>query len=191
MRIRTPKSLYSLFLLPLVFSSGCGLLLGNIKPVDEKSDQYGVVDLAKENPKIWSKLTAAQEGADVKDPETTTTEVPDVAFQSTKTAAVISINSSCRLGAEADHGDLRTLSNQLTYGISDVSHRAEQNLTVQAVPALQTSLQGRMNGNEIALKAIVLKRNSCVYDLLYMAPPQHFADNEQDFDRFVGSLRLK
>jgi hypothetical protein len=187
---------FSSICITLVFSflaSGCGLLLGNIRPVDEKSDQYGVADLAKENPKIWTKLTPAQEGGDSHDPEVTTTEVPDVAFQSTRTAAVISINSSCRptTDAQADPGDLRALASQLTYGITDTSRRTERNLTLQSIPALETDLQGRMNGNDISLKAIVLKKSTCVYDLLYMAPPAHFADNEPDFDHFVASLRLK
>lgn len=192
---KTPLQHPFLFLVPLLLASGpgCGLLIGNIKPVDERSDHYGVAALDKENPKVWSKLTPAQEGASSLDPETTTTEIPDVAFQSAQTAAVVSINSSCRPSTETEspQSDLRVLANQLTYGITDISHRAERNLTVQSLPALETQLQGRMNGNDISLKAIVLKKNTCIYDLLYMAPPAHFADNEPDFDHFVASLRLK
>jgi hypothetical protein len=174
-------------------ATGCGLLIGNVKPVDEKSDQYGVADLAKENPKLWTRLTPAQEGADVREPETTSTEIPDVAFQSSRTAAVISINSSCRptQRAELDHMDLQALTNQLTYGITDPAKRSERNLTIQSVPALESQVEGRMNGNPIAIKTVVLRKNSCVYDLLYMAPPAHFAENEPDFDHFVASLRLR
>jgi hypothetical protein len=192
--LRHPLAFFTpVFFLLLATGPGCGLLIGNIKPVDEKSDHYGVAELDKENPKVWTKLTPAQEGADSHDPETTTTEVPDVAFQSSRTAAVVSINSSCRptTDTEAAQSDLRVLANQLTYGITDISHRTERNLTVQSLPALETALQGRMNGNEISLKAVVLKKNACIYDLLYMAPPAHFADNEPDFDHFVASLRLK
>lgn len=186
-------------------SSGCGLLIGNVKPVDEKSDQYGVADLSKDQPQVWKRLTDAQQGADAQDPEVTATEVPDVAFQSIKTAAVISINSSCRASTAGDDAEydaskdpgqkqddeLRALAHQLTFGISDVSRRSERKLTVQGSPALQTQLQGKLRGNPIAIRTIVFKRGDCVYDLLYMAPPKHFAENERDFDHFVASLRVK
>jgi hypothetical protein len=199
-----PVALATLLPLLSLTSAGCGLLIGNIKPVEEKSDQYGVADLAKDNPKAWTRLSASQQGADVRDPDVTATEVPDVAFQSPKTAAVISINSSCHLigrgddapepkaaPAEGADGELRTLAKQLTFGISNVTHRTEKTLTIQGSPALQTTLQGRINHNDIALRTVVLRKNGCVYDLLYMAPPAHFAENEADFDHFVASLRLK
>jgi hypothetical protein len=189
-RIRTLTRTAPLALMLLGFGPGCGLLIGNVKPVDEKSDQYGMADLSKENPKVWTRLTPAQEGADGRDPETTATEVPDMAFQSSKTAAVISINSSCRSGS-AESKDLKALTNQLLFGISDISRRVEKDLAVQNTPALETTLQGRMNGNEIALRSVVLKRRACVYDLLYMAPPSNFAENEPEFNHFVASLRLK
>jgi hypothetical protein len=194
-RPRTPISLHALvFHFLLIFlvglASGCGLLIGNVKPVEEKSDQYGVADLTKESPGKWNRLSAKQQGGDTANPEATATEVPDAAYQSPKTAAVISINSSCRSGETAD-ADLKALANQLTYGISDVSRRTEQKLTLQGTEALETTVQGKMNHNDIALKTVVLRKNGCIYDLLYMAPPEHFAANEPDFDKFVASLRLK
>jgi hypothetical protein len=198
--IRLPNLHLPFFCLSLAaLSSGCGLLIGNVKPVEEKSDQYGIADLAKENPQVWARLTDTQQGADAKDPEATSTEVPDVAFQSARSAAVISINSSCRPPESAlssneprdPSEDLKALANQLTYGISQISQRTERNLTLQGAPALQTTLQGKMNRNDIALRTVVLRKNGCVYDLLYMAPPARFKDNEADFDHFVASLRLK
>lgn len=189
--ISMPAIVFPLLLIALVsLASGCGLLIGNVKPVEEKSDQYGVADLSKDYPGKWTRLTTKQQGGDVKNPEATATEIPDAAYQSPQTAAVISINSSCRSGETADT-DLKTLANQLTYGISNVSRRTEQNLTLQGTEALQTTVQGQMSQNNIALKTVVLKKNGCIYDLLYMAPPEHFASSEPDFDKFVASLRLK
>lgn len=192
---RTSTSLTGLLLRLLLlsvasFGTGCGLLIGNVKPVEEKSDQYGVIDLAKDNPAVWTRLTDKQQGGDMKNPEATATEIPDAAYQSSKSAAVISINSSCRTG-ETSEVDLKALANQLTYGLSNISQRSERNLTLQGTKALQTTVQGKLNQNEIALRTVVLRKNGCIYDLLYMAPPARFAENEPDFERFVASLRLK
>ena len=41
--------------------SGCGVLIGNVKPVDEKSEAYGVMDLSKESPE-WRKLDPQETG---------------------------------------------------------------------------------------------------------------------------------
>jgi hypothetical protein len=41
------------------------------------------------------------------------------------------------------------------------------------------------------LRTVVLRRGSCVYDLMYVARPEHFKDNEPDFAHFIASLKLK
>ena len=82
----------------LTFGSACstvGALVGNEKPIDQKSETYGVLDLSKSNPD-WSELdpkTVGDEHANGGD--TITSEISDVAFQSKSTAAIISLNSSC------------------------------------------------------------------------------------------------
>ena len=43
---------------------------------------------------------------------------------------------------------------------------------------------GRVQG-----EAYVIKAADCVYDLLYVSPPQYFEQGRPDFDRFVRSLR--
>jgi hypothetical protein len=191
--MNSSRTLLLAALLPFVLlaDTGCGLLFGTVKPVDEKSDQYGVMDLSKENPAVWTRLNATEEGGDVKHPETTATEISDVAFQSKKTAAIVSLNSSCRPNADNQNADLRTLTDPLLLGISNVAQRVEKNMTIQSTPALETTVEGQVNGQDISLRSVVLRRNSCVYDLLYMAPPAHFASNEADFSHFVASLRLK
>jgi len=180
-------------LLVLVTSSGCGLLLGNIKPVDEKSETYGVADLSKENPAEWTRLDPSatdKNTPDAQAPDSRSSEISDVVYQSKKTAATISINSACRTGDEAET-DLRKISDLLFLGISDVTLRDEKPLQLQGTPALQTTLIGNLNHERVQIRTVVLKRSDCVYDVIYLAPPQSFSKNEKDFAHFVDSLRLK
>ena len=184
-----------LLILALLLQSGCGLLLGNVKPVDEKSDSYGVADLSKESPD-WVRLEQSPKTDDsTNDPKTNDgsgpSELPDVAFQSQKTAAVISLNSACRPSTETERKDLRNFTNLLLLGISNISLRDEKEITIQDTPALQTTIRGTLNGQPIALRTVVLKRKSCLYDITYIARPDAFGENEDTFSHFIASLRLK
>src|SRR5689334_22833806 len=86
----------------MVFSS-CSVLVGNVKPVDEKSENYGVADLSKENAD-WVRVEGEKSAKSAE----TNTEVADVAFQSKQTASIISLNSACRPYLDESE-DLRTL----------------------------------------------------------------------------------
>ncbi len=174
--------------------SSCSTLVGNIKPVDEKSDRYQIVDLAKEQPTLWRKLSAAS--LQPKDAQIGTnadafsSEVTDFAFQSVKTAAIISLNSSCRKGRGAA-AELTPYLNELLLGITDISEKTETTLEVAGVPAAQEIVAGRMAGESTKIQALVLAKNDCVYDLMYISRPDRFSTHEADFNRFVSSLRLR
>jgi len=177
-----------LILGPFFLVSGCGVLFGNIKPVEEKSESYHIEDLSKQDPD-WIKLDAAQEQA--LDPETTTNpDISDVAFQSKKTSSIISLNSACRKVSPPNQ-DLQSFTRELFLGISDVTVHDEYPFQVQNSPALQTTIRGKMGDEQMMLRAVVLHRNFCTYDLMYVARPEHFTEQEQFFSQFVQSLRLK
>ncbi|MBC7690461.1 MAG: hypothetical protein H7222_01720 [Methylotenera sp.] len=175
--------------------TACGLLVGNIKPVDEKNKDYRVMDLAKANPD-WKRLEPVvsanpDEQSDVKkNKEAFAAETSDVSFQSEKTASIISMNTACR-ERRADDSNLKAISNQLLLGIADVTQRDEKQIQIQGVPALETTIRGKLNGEPMALKTLVVHQDICVYDLMYIARPEHFDAQVADFDRFASSLRLK
>ena len=164
-------------------SSGCGLLLGNIKPADEKSEGYGIMDLAQRNPD-WKKLPSSKEA-------TNDAAASDVAYQSATTSSVISLNSACRPTIATEERDLKAYTDQLFLGIREVTHREEKSSVVQGVPALETTLTGKVDGEMTEIRSVVVRRGECVYDLMYVARPEHFPANEADFAQFVASLKLR
>lgn len=180
-----------------ISSSGCALFrlagatVGNERPVEEKSELYRVADLSKQS-KEWMKLESGSG-------DSTRTDVSDVAYQSRRNASIISLNSACRKGADDDSDDkredLKKLSSRLFLGLTDITFHNERGLTVQGEDALETTIQGKLNGHdegeEMLLRSVVLRKGACVYDLMYMARPKHFGTNEKDFAHFVDSLRFK
>lgn len=203
-----PHSLLSRFaflgcVLALGSAAGCGLLIGNVKPVEEKSEQYGVLDLSYSNPD-WVKLPedelpeedagpekGTQKGHEKDKEGAPSTAVPDVAYQSQKTSSIISLNSVCRPANKTFEPDLREVSRLLTLGFTQVTLREQRDLTVGGRPALETTVRGKLNGVPTMLRTVVVHHDDCVYDMVYVARPPLFESQERDFTRFVSSLRLK
>lgn len=172
----------------------CSTLVGTVKPVDEKSDHYGVLDLSAEAPKVWKKLDAsqlipkdAQIGANK---DAFTSEVTDFAFQSQKNSSIVSLNSSCRKG-RGEVLDLLPFLRELFLGMTDFDEEEPKSIQIAGVPALEKTLDGRMAGERTKIRALVLSKNDCVYDLMYISRPSQFPVHESDFNRFVSSLRLR
>ncbi|MBC7387212.1 MAG: hypothetical protein H7301_13755 [Cryobacterium sp.] len=185
--------LLSSSLLGLGFS-GCSTLVGSVKPVDEKSEHYGVLDLAKEQPAVWKKLNDQQlQPRDAQigtNKDAFSSEVTDFAFQSVKTAAIISLNSSCRKG-RGRITELKPYLRELFLGMTDKSEQEQIETTVDNTPALERTVEGRMAGEETKIRAFVLSKTDCIYDLMYISRPNRFETHAADFNRFVSSLRLR
>jgi hypothetical protein len=192
--------LWATSLAALFATSGCSVVVGNVRPLEEKSTEYGVMDLSRSN-SDWKKLDpvkAAAQSESGKAQDVSPTEVSDVAYQSSSTASIISLDSACRQHGDSKSSrakgsgpDLKTLTDLLLLGITDVTLREERGLEVQKTPALETTIQGKLNGEPMEIRTVVLKRQNCVYDLVYMSRPQYFERHLNDFAHFVASLRLR
>ncbi len=177
----------------MVFQSSCSLIIGSVKPVEEKSRTYGILDLSKTDPN-WTRLeqqnSAGQKGSNSAGQES---NISDIAFQSKKTASVISINTVCKSyeNGQERNPDLKQLTMELLLGISNISLRNEENILVDNIPALKTTIQGWMNNEKVMLRTIVLKYSHCIYDLMYISRPERFAQEEENFSHFISSLHLR
>ncbi len=54
--------------------------------------------------------------------------------------------------------------------------------------ALHTHLDAKLDGVPMTLDLYVMKRNGCIFDLSYAAPPDAFARGYGDFQRFVDGF---
>lgn len=183
----------SLFVILLTLTS-CSTLVGNVKPVDEKSTTYGVADLAKESPETWRRLDDSQlrpKDANIgTNKKAFSSEVTDIAYQSRRTSAIISLNSSCREGRDTIE-DVGPYLKELLLGMTDITEKTESSRKVSGVDALEGIVAGKMAGERTKIHALVLSKNGCVFDLMYISRPDRFATHEGDFNRFVSSLRLR
>jgi hypothetical protein len=96
------------------------------------------------------------------------------------------VDASCG-GAEQDRS-LAVLARHLTFGLTDRHTLESDAWTVDGRPAAHRVIQGRRDGVDVMVEAVVLKGERCVHDFLYVAPPGEFEGGRRDFQRLVESF---
>lgn len=181
-----------------LFGSGCGVLIGNVRPVDEKDKELDYQNLSKDSQWIRLDLQAERENKDTNPSNTPDTEsqAPDVAFQNKSTQAIISVNSACREVARptdetrTEEDRLKLFTKRLHFGLA-VEERKEALSQVDGLSAWDSTVQGKLDGEPIALRTLVVQLDKCIYDVMYMTRPEHFKRHENVFASFVASLKLR
>jgi hypothetical protein len=163
----------------------CSLFFGNIKPIEEKSQQYHIQDLSLKN-RQWKALNPKAEG------ENSDAVRSDMAFESKRTASVASINSVCRSIDPLDKKKtLKELTQELLLGIVDIKIKKEENIQIADVPALMSLFQGKLDGEAVQLKTVVVQKDHCIYDFVLVGRPAWQPDDEADFNAFVSSFQIQ
>jgi hypothetical protein len=109
-----------------------------------------------------------------------------VGFFNQDVGAVVEANATCRDDAEA--APLATLTRHLFIGYTDRRIESQDRVQLARRAALHTRATARLDGVPMALDLYVLKRNGCIFDLSYAAPPATAARGVVDFRRFVGGF---
>lgn len=159
--------------------NGCAILFGNVKPVTDRSDEL-VIPSLETSDSDW-----------VKRQSESSLDNSDVSFQSKKTASIISVTSTCRPSIEESEQDLHQMTDMLLLGITGIHDRHSQELLVDGQQALQTTLRGTLQDQPMQIRTVVTRKQSCLYDLMYIARPERFAVHEKTFDSFVRAVKLK
>ena len=98
---------------------------------------------------------------------------------------VIAVNAECE-----DHGDpsLAVLTNHLLIGFEDRRVIEREPFELAGRGALRTRVEARLDGVPVALELVVLKKDGCVYDLTYLAPPTRFDSELPTYRKVVASF---
>jgi hypothetical protein len=185
------KSIYCFKTIPALFASllalnGCSILVGQVRPVDKKADSEKLLDVSKIDPD-WKKLKQDQAHANAED-------IPDAAWQSSKTAAIISLNSACRQSSaegNEEPTDLRSITETLLSQWRSLKVKNERELIVSGYPALETTAIGFYLNQTRKFQTVAIKTSSCVFDLIFLSPVETFDQEISVFQKFRDSLKFK
>ena len=112
----------------------------------------------------------------------------DLAFNNEATGASIMINSTCEMEGPVP---LIALTNHLLLDIIDRKIKTRRELEIDGRIGLATIMTGRLEGFEMQMDLRVVQIDSCVYDLVYLAPLGKFDEAHQDFETITAGFHAR
>jgi hypothetical protein len=182
------KSFYYTFLIfpsLTLLLNGCSVLVGNVKPVEEKAISVETSSLEMQR-SGWNKLDIKSASLE-ENPD----DIPDSAWQSSKTAAVISLNSACRKKNDDHELTLKEFTTSLLSQWRELKILSQREIQVSRIPALETTAEGIYLGRQRKFQTIVVKTQACMYELVYLSPLKTFDQELAVFQEFRANLNLK
>lgn len=172
MRLKLPR-------MGIIFSvaiavSGCSILFPD--RTAPKSGDYSVTSPGGP----WEKVAVGESSA------ATDSLKADHAYENPESGAIISINSICRKYAGAT---LDSLTNNLVRGIGEKKLVNQTRRTLDGAEAQDSIFQGVVDNVAVKIRTVVLKKDECTYDFLYVTIPERERDNGVAFENFVASFR--
>ncbi|MBI2897393.1 MAG: hypothetical protein HYY06_27795 [Deltaproteobacteria bacterium] len=106
----------------------------------------------------------------------------DLAFHSRTVAGVVAINGDCDRDNDPP---LRQLLMQLLIGFTEREFLTEEAIPLDGREAMHAIVRARIDGVPMLLDLFVLKKDECLYDFSYVAPPGEFERARGDYEAFV------
>jgi hypothetical protein len=106
-----------------------------------------------------------------------------LAFRDASRDATIAVNSRC--GTDGEDVPLTALTQHLFLSFTEREILEQKVVPMDGREAMNTVLSAKLDGVVKKFDVWVLKKDSCVYDFMYIARPDRFDQGVGDFDRFV------
>ncbi len=110
------------------------------------------------------------------------------AFHNKGLGATISTDAFC--GSAFEDAPLKTLTGQLFAGTAKHSIVSEREFQLDGRGALRTVSTGEVDGVPLKFDSVVIKKNNCTIDFVYMSPPEKYAGGVGDFETFFNGFRF-
>jgi hypothetical protein len=111
----------------------------------------------------------------------------DLVLRDTRSEARIAVSASCP-GEET--GPLPALVRHLFFGLRQVKQLRQECIQLDGVAGLETVIAATWEGTPVQVRSIVMRRRGCLYDLLFVAPPESYGDRSMDFESFLRGWRF-
>jgi hypothetical protein len=118
-----------------------------------------------------------------------TVDGADLAFRDDAGSGSVLFDVRC--GHRDDDAPLSVLTGHLIMGTTEREFDAEDTVPFNGREALHTLLRAKLDGVPMQYDIYVTKKDGCVYDLVYVAPPGRFAAGAAAFEPFATGLRTE
>jgi len=93
-----------------------------------------------------------------------------------------------RCDAPGQDAPLAILTQDLIIGTTERDVESQKVLPFDGREAMHTVLRAKLDGVPMQYDIYVMKKDGCLYDLVYVAPPSHFPSGSGDFERFAAGV---
>lgn len=109
----------------------------------------------------------------------------DLAYYDAELDAMIAVDSECPMQHDAP---LTVAANTLLIGFTERQTLGEARVALAGREALHRRVRAKLDGVPLVVDAYVLKKDGCLYDLVYLAPVDSADRGAAEFDRFVAGF---
>jgi hypothetical protein len=113
----------------------------------------------------------------------------DLAFRDEQREGSALFDARC--GQRDDDAPLTALTQHLIMGTTEREFDSQEVVPFDRREAMHTVLRAKLDGVPMQYDIYVMKKDGCVIDLVYVAPPGRFADGSGDFQRFVQGMHIE
>jgi hypothetical protein len=163
------NTLLTLALLALPLSTGCRRVSFEDSMLSKRDVDYRVGEL----PSHWRRVYLKDN---------------DLAFSEEGTGRALSINSTCE---GHDDPPLPVLTRHLVMGFTDREEQSQKRIHLDGREALRSRYLARLDGVPVELEMVVLKKDGCVFDFTYVAPPGQAEERMTDFDGLLAGFHAE
>ncbi|WP_338872096.1 hypothetical protein [Myxococcus stipitatus] len=110
----------------------------------------------------------------------------DLAFSETGTGRALSVNATCK---GHDDPSLQVLTRHLLMGFTERQEVSQRLMALDGREALRSRYLAKMDGVPVELELVVLKKDNCVFDFTYVAPPGMAQERMPDFDALLSGFK--
>jgi hypothetical protein len=112
----------------------------------------------------------------------------DLAFSEPDTGRALSVNSTCE---GHDDPPLPVLTRHLLMGFTERQEVSQQLMSLDGREALRSRHSAKLDGVPVELDLVVLKKDGCVFDFTYVAPPGQAEARMGDFDTLLAGFHAE
>lgn len=115
-------------------------------------------------------------------------EQNDVAYAYGDSGHAMAVNATCE-----EHGDasLEVLTRHLLQGFTERQQLSRETIWLDGREALRTQHLARLEGVPVQLLLVVLKKDYCVYDFSYVAPPGQMEEHLPAFQSLLEGFHAE
>jgi len=121
-------------------------------------------------PKTWKEFNKAE---------------ADLAYR-TSTGNFVTVTSSCERYTKAP---LTVLTKHLLFGAREINYKKQENLKIDGVPGLYSSVDAKLDGTPIWMELLVLAKRKCIFDFSLMGAKELSEQDRKDFKVFATSFK--